>query len=92
MDNTFDYREGLGRVTEEAFHNILKGQLKVKRYQLKERMQEGKDKPKSIRHDHWVKLSKLIGDEKKQQEVEKLRYSRAQVTRPSSTGHNEAHV
>ena len=72
VDNTFDYRGGLGRVTKEAFHNILKGQLKVKRYQLKKRMQEGKDKPKHIWHDHWMKLSKLIGNEKKQQEVEKL--------------------
>ena len=75
VDNTFDYHGGLGRVTEEAFHNILKGQLKVKRYQLKKRMQEGKDKPKYIWHDHWVKLSKLIREEKKQQEAEKLRYS-----------------
>ena len=65
VDNTFDYRGGLGRMTDEAFHNILKGQLKVKKYQLKKRMQEGKDKPKHIRHDHWVKLLKLIGDEKK---------------------------
>jgi hypothetical protein len=66
--------------------------LKVKRYQLKKRMQEGKDKPKHIRHDHWVKLSKLILEEKKQQEAEKLRYSRAQVRRPSSAGRNEEYV
>lgn len=64
VDNTFEYHGGLGKVTEEAFHSILKGQLKVKRYQLKKRMQEGKDKPKHIRHDHWVKLSKLILEEK----------------------------
>ena len=64
VDNTFEYHGGLDKVTEEAFHNILKGQLKVKRYQLKKRMQEGKDKPKHIRHDHWVKLSKLILEEK----------------------------
>jgi hypothetical protein len=83
VDNTFEYRGGLGRVTEEAFHQILKGQLKVKRYQLKKRMLEGREKPKHIRHDHWVKLSKLIGQEKKQQEAEKLRYSRAQVRNPS---------
>lgn len=61
-------------MTEEAFHQILKGQLKVKRYQLKKRMLEGREKPKHIRHDHWVKLSKLTGLEKKQQEAEKLRY------------------
>jgi hypothetical protein len=42
VDNTFEYRGGLGRVTEEAFHQILKGQLKVKRYQLKKRMLEGR--------------------------------------------------
>ena len=69
VDNTFEYHGGLGKVTEEAFHSILKGQLKVKRYQLKKRMQEGKDKPKHIRQDHWVKLSKLILEEKKQQEA-----------------------
>ena len=77
VDNTFEYHGGLGKVTKEVFHSILKGQLKVKRYQLKKKMQEGKDKPKHIRHDHWVKLSELILEEKKQQEAEKLRYSRA---------------
>ena len=92
VDNTFEYHGGLGKVTEEAFHSILKGQLKVKRYQLKKRMQEGKDKPKHIRHDHWVKLSKLIQEEKKQQKAEKLRYSRAQVRRLSSTGRNEEYI
>lgn len=92
VDNTFEYHGGLGKVTEEAFHSILKGQLKVKRYQLKKRMQEGKDKPKHIRHDHWVKLSKLILEEKKQHEAEKLRYSRAQVRKPSLAGRNEEYV
>ena len=48
VDNTFDYHGGLGRVTKEAFDSILKGQLKVKRYQVKKRMQEGKDKLKHI--------------------------------------------
>jgi hypothetical protein len=66
VDNTFDYRRGLGRVMEEAFHTMLKGQLKVKRYQLKKRMLEGKDKPKYIWNNHWMKLIKLIGDERKQ--------------------------
>ena len=37
MDNTFEYHGGLGKVTEEVFHIILKGQLKVKRYQLKKK-------------------------------------------------------
>ena len=93
VDNTFDYHGGLGKLIEEAFHNILKpGQLKVKRYQLKKRMQEGKGKPKYIWHDHWLKLSKLIGEEKKQQEAKKLRYSQAQVKKSSSTGRNKAHV
>ena len=92
MDNTFEYHGGPGKVTEEAFHSISKGQLKVKRYQLKKRMQEGKDKPKHIRHDHWVKLSKLIQEEKKLHEAEKLRHSRAQVRRPSVAGRNEEYV
>ena len=26
VDNTFEYHGGLGKVTEEAFHSILKGQ------------------------------------------------------------------
>ena len=92
VDNTFEYHGGLGKVTEEAFHNILKGQLKMKRYQLKKRMQEWKDKPKHIWHDHWIKLSKLIQEEKKQHEAEKLRHSRAQVRRPSVAGRNEEYV
>ena len=92
VDNTFEYRGGLGKVTEEVFHNILKGQLKVKRYQLKKRMQEGKEKPAHIRHDHWVKLSKLILEEKKQSEAEKLRIIRAQVRRPSTAGRTEEYV
>jgi hypothetical protein len=35
VDNTFKYEGGIGRVTEEVFHVTLKGQLKIKRYQLK---------------------------------------------------------
>jgi hypothetical protein len=29
VDNTFEYEGGLGRITEEAFHSTLKGQLKL---------------------------------------------------------------
>ena len=92
VGNTSELYGGLGKVTAEAFHNILKGQLKVKRYQLKNIMQEGNDKSKHIRHDYWVKLSKLISVEKKQHEAEKLRYSRAQVRTPSVAGRNEEYV
>ena len=92
VDNTFEYHGGLGYVTEEAFHSILKGQLKVKRYQLKKRMTEGRDRPKHIRVDHWVKLSKLIDSEKKQQESERMALNRAQVKRPSSAGRTEEYV
>ena len=42
VDNTFEYNGDLGKVTEEAFHNILKGQLKVKRYQLKKNCKKGR--------------------------------------------------
>jgi hypothetical protein len=30
-DNTFEYCEGIGQVIEEAFHAVLKKQLKMKR-------------------------------------------------------------
>ena len=82
-DNTFDYKGGLGRVTEEVFHATLKGQLKIKRCQLKKALQAGKPKPKHIRQDHWVNLSKLIGEERKLKETERLKSNRAQVKRPS---------
>jgi hypothetical protein len=83
IDNTFDYKGGLGRVTEEAFHSLLKNQLKTKRYQLKNALLAGRTKPKHIRQDHWVSLSKLIVEERKVKEAEKLRESRTQLKRPS---------
>ena len=83
VDNTFDYEGGLGRVTEEAFHSLLKNQLKTKRYQLKKALLAGRTKPKHIRQDHWVSLSKLIVEERKVKEAEKLRENRAQLKRPS---------
>ena len=52
VDNTFDYEGGLGRVTEEAFHSLLKNQLKTKRYQLKKALLARRTKPKYIREDH----------------------------------------
>ena len=76
-------RGGLGRVTEEAFHSLLKNQLKTKRYQLKKALLAGRTKPKHIRQDHWVSLSKLIVEERKVKEAEKLRENRAQLKRPS---------
>ena len=65
VDNTFEYRGGLGKVTEEAFHSTLKQQLKIKRYEMKKMMVAGKEKPKHIRNDHWVSLSKLILEDRK---------------------------
>ena len=85
VDNTFDYEGGLGRVTEEAFHSLLKNQLKTKRYQLKKALLAGRTKPKHIRQDHWVSLSKLIVEERKIKEAEKLRENRAQLKRPSTS-------
>jgi hypothetical protein len=52
VDNTFEYRGGLGKVTEEVFHSTVKQQLKVKRYELKKLMLDGREKPKHIRMDH----------------------------------------
>ena len=89
MDNTFDYEGGLGRVTKEVFHATLKGQLKIKHYQLKKALQAGKPKPKHIRQDHWVNLSKLIGEDRKLKEAERLKSNRAQVRRPLVVGRCE---
>ena len=36
MDSMFEYRGGLSRMTEEAFHAILKKQLKMKKILAKE--------------------------------------------------------
>jgi hypothetical protein len=85
VDNTFDYEGGLGRVTEEAFHSLLKNQLKTKRYQLKKALVAGKPKPKHIRQDHWLNLSKLIMEERKIKEAQKLRSNRAQVKKASTS-------
>ena len=41
VENTFEYRRGIGHVIEEAFHAIFKKQLKMKRYQMKKKMVEG---------------------------------------------------
>ena len=81
--STFDYEGGLGRVTEETFHALLNNQLKTKRYQLKKALLAGRTKPKHIRQDHWVSLSKLIVEQMKVKEAEKLRENRAQLKRPS---------
>ena len=73
IDNTFEYEGGIGRVTEEAFYATLKGQLKIKRYQLKKALQAGRSKPKKICQDHWVNLLKLILEDCKLNEVERLK-------------------
>ena len=85
VDNTFDYEGGLGRVTEEAFHSLLKNQLKTKRYQLKKALVADKPKPKHIRQDHWLNLSKLISEERKIKEAQKLRGNRAQLKKASTS-------
>ena len=89
VDNTFDYEGGLRRVTEEVFNATLKGQLKIKRYQLKKALQARKPKPKHIRQDHWVNLSKLIGEDRKLKEAERLKSNCAQVKRSSVLGRCE---
>jgi hypothetical protein len=48
VDNTFEYKGRLRRVTEKAFHATPKGQLKIKHYQLKKALQAYKTKPKYI--------------------------------------------
>jgi hypothetical protein len=88
VDNTFEYEGGLGRVTEEAFHLTLKKQLKIKRYQLNKALQAGKAKPKHIRQDHWVNLFRLISEDRKMKETERLT-NRASVKRPSLVGCSE---
>ena len=85
VDNTFDYEGGLGRVTEEAFHSLLKNQLKTKRYQLKKALVADKPRPKHIRQDHWVNLSKLITEERKIKKAQKLQGNRAQVKKASKS-------
>ena len=76
-------------MTEEVFHATLKGQLKIKRYQLKKALLAGRSKPKHIRQDHWVNLSKLISDDRKLKEAERLKENRAQVKRSSVIGRGE---
>jgi hypothetical protein len=85
VDNTFDYEGGFGRITEEAFHLLLKNQLK-------KALLAEKTKPKHIRQDHWVSLSKLIVEERKVKEAEKLRENRAQLKRPSISARDSYEV
>lgn len=92
VDSVFEYRGGLQRVTDKAFHTMLKGQLKSARYQLKKLMLEGHPKPPHIRQDHWINLSKLIVDERKVIEAERMRANRAHVKRLSSAGRSEGAV
>jgi hypothetical protein len=89
---TFEYPGGLGRVTKEAFHAILKKQLKMKRYQLKKRMVDGIPRPKHIRADNWLNLSNLIAQEAKVKQAEKLKQNRAQVKKLSYTRQSEGEV
>ena len=86
VDNTFDYIGGLGKVSEEVFHHILKSQLKMKRYQLKKLILQKRPKPGHVRSDHWRNLAELISGEAKQTEAKKLKMSRAMVKRMSSQG------
>lgn len=45
VDSTFDYKGGLGYVTKEAFHSLLKNMLKTKRYQMKKTLVARKTRP-----------------------------------------------
>ena len=92
VDNTFEYRGGLGKVIEEAFHSTLKQQLKIKRYEMKKMMVAGKEKPKHIRNDHWVNLSKLILEDRKLRQSEKLKENRALVKKVFSASRSEEEV
>ena len=73
VDNTFEYHGGIGRVIEEAFHAIIKKQLKMKRYQMKKRMVEGLSRSLHICANHWLSLSNLIADEIKQKQAKQLK-------------------
>lgn len=86
VDNTFEYTRGLGRMTEEAFHSILKSELKSPRYQLKKCMIEGNPKHLRIQQDHSVNLSELIIDERKVLEAEKMSASTADMKRLFAAG------
>jgi hypothetical protein len=48
VDNTFEYRRSLQKVTEEVFHSTIKSQMKAKRYQMKKLMLDGQGKPYHI--------------------------------------------
>jgi len=52
----------------------------------------GRTKPKHIRQDHWVSLSKLIVEERKIKEAEKLRENRTQLKRPSISSRDSNEV
>jgi hypothetical protein len=92
VDNTFEYGGGIRRVTEEVFYSTLKGQLKMKRYQTKKAILLGKPKPAHMQLEHWKNMEKLIKEERKLAEVEKLRNTRAQVKNLSSAGRSEGEV
>lgn len=85
VDSTFDYQGGLGYVTEESFHQVLKKMLKTKRYQMKKALLNGTGRPQHIRGDHWVNLSNLIADEGKIKQAEKLKENRAAFKKPSTS-------
>jgi hypothetical protein len=59
---------------------------------MKKMMVAGKEKPKHIRNDHWVSLSKLISKDKKLQQSEKLKENRALMNKVSSAGRSEGEV
>jgi hypothetical protein len=89
VDNTFEYKGEIERVTEEAFYATLKKQLKIKRYQLKKALQACRSKLKHIRQDYWINLSKLISEDCKPKEAEKLKDNRVQINRISIVSRSE---
>ena len=55
-------------------------------------LQIGKCKPKHIRQNHWINLSKLISKDLKLEEAEMLKENRVQVKKPSVVGRNEEDI
>jgi hypothetical protein len=92
VDNTFEYHGGLKKVTEEAFHLTLKQQLKNKRYNMKKMMVAKKEKPKHIQNDHWMNLSRLILEDRKQRQSEKLKENQELVKKVSSASRSKGEV
>lgn len=85
VDNTFEYKGGLGKVSERVFHKELKHQLKMKRHYMKKALLARKPKPPHIREDQCVGLSQLIKESRKINEASKLNRNRASGKPPPTS-------